>query len=129
VLAAFPDIIKKIGEVPFNGIGSFWPGSSSVDQPELCGYYDREDAPFATFAEYVVPQIHEILTGLREGTRMTMWHRADLFYLQYLELLDLINNDPDMSNPEPMYLDHGDGWQFMFDSGRTHVKCILDWER
>jgi hypothetical protein len=130
VLGTFPDVIAKIASVSFNGIGSFWPSRElGSGQPVLGGLHDCNKAPIKTFAELVSPKIRKFLAGLRKGTIMVRSHYPDILYLSQLELLDLVNGDPDMSNPEPMYLEHGDGWQFMFDFEYTRIKSILDWDR
>jgi hypothetical protein len=129
VLATLPDIFKRISSVPFEGMGSLWPSlDTETEEPVLGHRYDRNAPPIKTFAEFLRPNILDFLEELRDGTRQVTLHYPDILYLSHLELLDLVDNDPDMTSPEPMYLDHGDGWQFMFDTELTRVKCILDWE-
>jgi hypothetical protein len=126
VVSSFPKIVEKIAAAPFDGMGSFWP---SKDGPVLGGHYAKDGRQFKTFADYLGPCIRDTLKRIDHGAVQIREHVPQLFYLSLLELLDLVSNDPDMSRPEPMFLDHGDQWQFMFDTARTRIVGIIDWER
>jgi hypothetical protein len=130
LLSSFPKVVEKVATVSFDGIGSFWIDSGNPSgQPVLGGLrLNRDEPPFTTFADYVTPRIHQRLEELQTGRTSVLWHHPGVFYLSYLELLDLVNNDPDMSQPEPMYLDHADDWQCILDNDQTHIKSIIDWE-
>lgn len=90
--------------------------------------FARSHGPYTTFRDFINVRLEAQLADLEAGTVMVVNHNPLLFYLAILELRELVNGDAEMTSPQPTYLFHADFWQFMFDTDRTRVVGIIDWE-